>query len=76
MCIDFRNLNQDSLEDNYPLPNMEYLLQRVTRVEMMSMIDGFSGYNQVLVKEDMTNSLSLFSTTDLHFLLLDSLSFS
>jgi hypothetical protein len=31
---------------------MEYLLQRVTRAEMMSMLDGFSGYNQVLVKED------------------------
>jgi hypothetical protein len=31
---------------------MEYLLQRVTGAEMMSMLDGFSGYNQVLVKED------------------------
>jgi hypothetical protein len=52
ICVDFRNLNQASLKDNYPLPNMEYLLQRVTRAEMMSMLDGFSGYNQVLVKED------------------------
>jgi hypothetical protein len=31
---------------------MEYLMQRVTKEEMMSMLDGFSGYNQVLVKED------------------------
>jgi hypothetical protein len=31
---------------------MEYLLQRVTGEEMMSMLDGFSGYNQVLVKKD------------------------
>jgi hypothetical protein len=52
ICVDFRNLNQASLKDNYPLPNMEYLLQRVTGAEMMSMLDGFSGYNQVLVKED------------------------
>jgi hypothetical protein len=52
ICVDFRNLNQDSLKDNYPFPNMEYLLQRVTRVEMMSMLDGFLGYNQVLVKEE------------------------
>ena len=27
ICIDFRNLNQNSLKDNYPLPNMENLLQ-------------------------------------------------
>jgi hypothetical protein len=52
LCVDFRNLNQLSLKDNYPLPNMEHLLQRVTGVGMMSMLDGFSGYNQVLVKRE------------------------
>jgi hypothetical protein len=52
LCVDFRNLNQLSLKDNYPLPNMEHLLQRVTSVGMMSMLDGFSGYNQVLVKKE------------------------
>jgi hypothetical protein len=35
LCVDFRNLNQASLKDNYPFPNMEHLLQRVTRAEMM-----------------------------------------
>ena len=45
ICIDFRNLNQASLKDNYPLPNMENLLQSVTGVGMLSMLDGFSGYN-------------------------------
>jgi hypothetical protein len=52
LCVDFRNLNQLSLKDNYPLPNMEHLLQRVTGAGMMSMLDGFSGYNQVLVKRE------------------------
>jgi hypothetical protein len=41
ICIDFKNLNQASLKDNYPLPNMEYLLQRVTGAGMMSMLDDF-----------------------------------
>jgi hypothetical protein len=31
---------------------MEHLLQRVTRAGMMSMLDGFSGYNQVLLKRE------------------------
>jgi hypothetical protein len=31
---------------------MEHLLQSVTGAEMMSMLDGFLGYNQVLVKEE------------------------
>jgi hypothetical protein len=50
--MDFRNLNQLSLKDNYPLPNMEHLSQRVTRSGMLSMLDGFSGSNQILVTDE------------------------
>jgi hypothetical protein len=31
---------------------MEMLLQQVTGSTLMSMLDGFSGYNQVLVAEE------------------------
>jgi len=51
LCVDFINLNKSSLKDNYPLPNMEAVLQKVTGCELLSMMDGFSGYNQVKVKE-------------------------
>ena len=30
LCVDFRNLNISSLKDNYGLPNMEAMIQRVT----------------------------------------------
>ena len=30
LCVDFRNLNRDSLKDNYPLPKMDHVLQKVT----------------------------------------------
>jgi ribonuclease HI len=49
LCVDFWNLNRSSKKDNYPLPKMEHILQRVTGVAKMSMIDGFSGYNQIYV---------------------------
>jgi ribonuclease HI len=49
LCVDFRNLNRSSKKDNYPLPNMEHILQRVTGAFRISMIDGFSGYNQISV---------------------------
>lgn len=39
------------MKDNYPLPVMDHVLQDVTGVEMMSMLDGFLGYNQVEVLE-------------------------
>ena len=49
LCIDFRNLNRASLKDNYPLPKMEHILQKVVGSKRISLLDGFSGYNQVLV---------------------------
>ncbi len=58
ICVDFHNLNQASLKDNFSLPNMDHLLQIVTRSKMMSMLDGFLGYNQVEVeKKDIASSL-------------------
>jgi ribonuclease HI len=49
LCVDFRNLNRSSRKYNYPLPNMEHILQKVTSASRISMIDGFSGYNQISV---------------------------
>src|ERR1700733_409275 len=49
ICIDFRNLNKACQKDNFPLPPMEQILQAVEGSELMSFLDGFSRYNQVLV---------------------------
>jgi len=29
MCVDFRNLNRSSLKDNYPLPKMDHVLEKL-----------------------------------------------
>ena len=52
ICIDFENLNKASLKDNYPLPKMDLILQNIVGSQRMSMLDGFSGYNQILVHLD------------------------
>lgn len=49
LCVDFQNLNRASLKDNYHLPKMDNILQKVVGVARMSMMDGFSRYNQVAV---------------------------
>lgn len=50
-CVDFRNLNKSSLKDNYPLPKVDNVLEKVVGANRMSMIDGFFGYNQIAVSE-------------------------
>jgi hypothetical protein len=52
LCVDFRNLNRSCLKDNYPLPKMDHVLEKVDGANRMSMIDVFSGYNQIAVHED------------------------
>ena len=51
MC-GFRDLSKSSVKDNYPFPNMEFLLQQVMGSACMSMLDDFFGYNQFLVVEE------------------------
>ena len=49
--FEFSNLNQQCLKDNYMIPNMENIFPRVRGDGMLSMLDGFYGYIQLLVKE-------------------------
>ena len=51
-CVDFRNLNKASEKDNYLVPPKEQILQKVAGSEMFSLLDDFSGYNQVLVSPE------------------------
>jgi hypothetical protein len=43
-------MNRASLKDNYTVPTMEQILQSVSGFAMLSLLDVFSGYNQVLVE--------------------------
>jgi hypothetical protein len=52
LCVYFRNINRLSLKDNYPLPNMDRILHKLVRSKKISMLDGFSGYNQIMVHLD------------------------
>eukprot|EP00253_Pinus_taeda_P017889 PITA_17889 len=59
LCIDFRNLDKVSLKDNYPLPKMDHILQRVVGASCMSLLDGYFAYKQVSVHEDDRDKTSL-----------------
>ena len=52
LCVDFHDLNRASLKDRHPLPSMERILKVVLGSERFSLLDGFSRYNQILVKEE------------------------
>ena len=52
--VDYRDLNKASPKDDFPLPHIDMLVNSIARYSMLSFMDGFSGYNQILMAlEDM-----------------------
>ena len=46
-CADFRNLNKVCPKDEFPLLNMDLLIDSAVGSAIFSFMDGFSGYNQI-----------------------------
>ena len=52
VCIDFRDLNYATPKDEYPMPMVEMLVDSAAEFEYLSMLDGYSGYNQIFIAEE------------------------
>jgi len=49
MCIDYRKLNVATRKDHFPLPFMDQMLERLVVQSFYCFLDGYSGYNQIVV---------------------------
>ena len=47
MCVDYRDLNRASPKDNFPLPQIDTLVDNTTNNSLFSFIDDFFRYNQI-----------------------------
>ncbi|XP_045809861.1 uncharacterized protein LOC123904219 [Trifolium pratense] len=52
ICIDFRDLNNATPKDEYSMPVAEMLIDSAAGFEYLSMLDGYSGYNQIFIAEE------------------------
>ncbi|KAM1024887.1 hypothetical protein ACFX15_037430 [Malus domestica] len=49
MCVDYTNLNKGCPKDSFPLPLIDRLVDFTTGCELLSFMDTYSGYNQILM---------------------------
>ena len=52
VCIDFTDLNKACPKDSFPLPHIDRLVDATAGHELLSFMDAFSGYNQILMHPD------------------------
>jgi hypothetical protein len=52
MCIDFTDLNKACLKDGFPLPRIGSLVDGAATLELMSLLDCYSGYHQIWMKKE------------------------
>jgi len=52
MCIDYRKLNQETRKYHFPLPFMDQMLERLAGKAYYYFLDGYSGYNQIVVNPE------------------------
>jgi hypothetical protein len=61
MCIDFTSLNKAYPKDNFPLPWIDKIVDSAAGCEVMSLLDCFSGYHQIYMKEEDKASTSFIT---------------
>ena len=52
VCIDYRKLNKATKKDHYPLPFLDQRLDRLAGHSHYFFLDGYSGYNQIMVSPE------------------------
>ncbi|CAN6560251.1 unnamed protein product [Malus baccata var. baccata] len=52
VCIDYRKLNATTRKDHFPLPFIDQMLERLTGHSFYCFLDGYSGYNQIVIAPD------------------------
>nr|KYP64356.1 Retrovirus-related Pol polyprotein from transposon 17.6 [Cajanus cajan] len=49
MCVDYTDLNKACPKDSYPLPSIDRLVDGASGHALLSFLDAYSGYNQIMM---------------------------
>ncbi|XP_070017006.1 uncharacterized protein [Nicotiana sylvestris] len=60
-CVDCRDLNKASPKDDFPLPNINILIDNCAKHEIGSFVDCYAGYNQILMDEEDTEKTAFIT---------------
>ena len=62
MCVDFTDLNKAYPKDSFPLPRIDQLVDSTDGHKLLSFMDVFFGYNQILTDEEDQKKTSFITS--------------
>ncbi len=65
MCVDFTDLNKACLKDSFPLPRIDQLVDLTAGHKLLTFMDAFSGYNQIMMDENDQEKTSFITSRGL-----------
>lgn len=66
VCIDFTYLNKSCLKDPFPLPHIDKLVDATSGHQLMTLMDAFSGYNQILMHPEDQKKTSFMTSKGIY----------
>ena len=73
MCVDYRQLNDITIKNKYPLPRIDDLFDQLSGAKVFSKIDLRTGYHQLKIKKEdipktaLTTRYGLYEYTVMSF---------
>ena len=66
VCASFVRLNSDTEKDSYPLPNIQYIFDRIGRSTWFTTMDLLSGFWQVMIKPEHRHKTAFITMRGLY----------
>uniref|UniRef100_A0A2N9FH63 Uncharacterized protein n=1 Tax=Fagus sylvatica TaxID=28930 RepID=A0A2N9FH63_FAGSY len=63
MCVDFTDLNKACPKDSFPLPRIDQLVDSTAGHKLLTFMDAFSGYNQIVMDDERDQEKTSFITS-------------
>ena len=67
MCVDFTDLNNAYPKDSFPLLRINQLIDSIVGHELLTFMHAFSGYNQILMKEEDQEKTAFVTSQGLYY---------
>lgn len=66
MCVDYRDLNNDCSKCDFPLPNIDVIVDNTASTTLKYFVDGLAGYNKIKMHPDHKEKTAFITPSEVY----------